>query len=122
MAHFARIQDSIVQQVIVVDNSVVLDSDGNEQESLGIAFCRSLFGATGVWLQTSYNGNLRKNYAGIGDKYDLDRDAFIGPQPYASWLLNEATCRWEAPIPSPGDSNVYDWDESTLLWIQVVEP
>ena len=67
-------------------------------------------------LFRSYNGNMRKNYAGIGDTYDEDRDAFISPKPYPSWTLNETTCRWEAPVPLPDDENNYVWNESTQQW------
>ena len=113
MAHFALIKSNIVEQVIVIDNASLLNTEGNEQEALGVAFCHSLFGADGTWVQTSYNGNLRKNFAGIGYTYDLTRDAFIAPQPYASWVLNETTCRWEAPTTYPDEVNVDSWDEST---------
>ena len=122
MAHFALIKDNNVQQVIVVSNADLTDSDGNEQESLGIAFCHSLFGADGTWMQTSYNGNIRKNFAGTESTYDSTRDAFIAPKPYASWVLNEATCRWEAPTPYPDDGNSYEWDESTTSWVKVEAP
>tara|TARA_B100001142_G_scaffold94819_2_gene96624 strand:+ start:2696 stop:3067 length:372 start_codon:yes stop_codon:yes gene_type:complete len=122
MAHFALIKSNIVEQVIVIDNASLLNTEGNEQEALGVAFCHSLFGADGTWVQTSYNGNLRKNFAGIGYTYDLTRDAFIAPQPYASWVLNETTCRWEAPTTYPDDGNVYSWDESTTSWVQVEVP
>jgi len=122
MAHFALIKDTIVQQVVVIDNADLTNSEGNEQEALGVAFCRSLFGTDGTWMQTSYNGNIRKNFAGIGHTYDLTRNAFIAPKPYASWVLNESTCRWEAPTPYPDDGNVYSWDESTTAWVKVEVP
>ena len=122
MAHFALIKDTIVQQVVVVNNSELINSEGNEQEALGVAFCHSLFGTDGTWIQTSYNGNIRKNYAGIGFTYDLARDAFIPPQTYASWVFNETTCQWDAPTPYPDDGNVYDWDESTTSWVKVELP
>ena len=122
MAHFALIKDTIVQQVVVIDNADLTNSEGNEQEALGVAFCRSLFGTDGTWMQTSYNGNIRKNFAGIGHTYDLTRNAFIAPKPYASWVLNESTCRWEAPTPYPDDGNVYSWDESTTTWVKVEVP
>jgi hypothetical protein len=122
MAHFALIKDTIVQQVVVVDNANLSNSEGNEQEALGVAFCHSLFGTDGTWMQTSYNGNIRKNFAGIGHTYDLTRDAFIAPKPYASWVLNESTCQWEAPTPYPDDGNVYSWDESTTAWVKVEVP
>jgi len=122
MAHFALIKDTIVQQVIVVGNADLTNSEGNEQEALGVAFCHSLLGTDGTWMQTSYNGNIRKNFAGIGNTYDLTRDAFIAPKPYASWVLNESTCRWEAPTPYPDDDNAYEWDESTNSWVKVEAP
>ena len=122
MAHFALIKDTIVQQVIVVGNADLTNNEGNEQEALGVAFCHSLFGTDGTWMQTSYNGNIRKNFAGIGDTYDLTRDAFIAPKPYASWVLNESTCQWEAPTPYPDDDNDYEWDESTTSWVKVEVP
>ena len=117
MAHFARIENGVVQQGIVVDNSVLLDGNGDEQESLGVEFCRSLFGADGDWKQTSYNHNIRKNFASIGYQYDAARDAFIGASPYASWILNDTTCRWEAPTPYPSDGQAYIWDEETTSWV-----
>lgn len=118
MAHFAQIDDAgTVLQVIVVHNNELLDN-GVESEAKGIAFCQSLFG--GNWKQTSYNGNIRKNYAGIGYTYDAGRDAFIPPQPYPSWTLNESTCTWQAPVPMPADNKPYRWDEATLSWIEVL--
>jgi len=118
MAHFAQLdKNNVVLQVIAVHNNELLDENGQENESKGIAFCHSLFGLDSVWCQTSYNGNFRKNYAGIGYTYDQNRDAFIPPQLYPSWTLNEATCNWEAPVPMPNDGNSYTWDESTLSWV-----
>jgi hypothetical protein len=122
MAHFALIKNNIVEQVVIIDNASLINTEGNEQEALGVAFCHSLFGAGDTWMQTSYNGKIRKNFAGIGYTYDLARDAFIAPQPYTSWLLNETTCQWEAPTPCPDDGNVYRWDESTTSWVQVEVP
>lgn len=120
MAHFAQLdENNIVIQVIVVNNNELLDENNVEQESKGIAFCQSLLG--GNWKQTSYNGNMRKNYAGIGFTYDESRDAFISQKPFNSWILNEDTCRWEAPTPMPTDGKMYRWDEDTLSWIEVVE-
>lgn len=93
MAHFAQIdENNIVTQVIVVHNNELLDN-GMESEVKGIEFCQSLFG--GNWVQTSYNGNIRKNYAGIGYTYDVIRDAFIAPKPDGNFVLNEVTCQWE---------------------------
>ena len=93
MARFARVnEDNIVEQVIVVSNDDCLDENGNESESIGAAFCANLFG--GTWVQTSYNSNFRKNYAGIGYTYDLARNAFIAPKPSDDFTLDEDTCRW----------------------------
>ena len=120
MAHFAQLnEENLVTQVIVVANQDTADKDGVENEAIGIAFCTNLLG--GNWKQTSYNGNIRKNYAGIGYKYDADLDAFIPPQPYASWLLNEETAQWEAPTPYPDDEKRYTWDEETTSWVEIVE-
>lgn len=120
MAHFAELGlDNIVLRVVTVNNDVIME-DGNESEAKGQTFCRELFG--GTWVQTSYNGNFRKNYAAIGYRYDSQRDAFIPPTPYNSWVLNESTCRWEAPLPVPDDAGTgtppknYIWDEPTISW------
>lgn len=122
MAHFAEIDDNnVVLRVIVVANKDTADADGNEMESIGVAFCQRLFG--GNWLQTSYNGNIRKNYAGIGFTYRADIDAFVPPGPkYPSWTLNPDTGRWEAPVPYPDDGKMYAWDEATQSWIEVPVP
>jgi len=119
MAHFAQIENNLVTQVIVVDNNDILDDQGNESEEVGIQFCTDLLG--GDWKQTSYNNNIRYNYAGIGDTYDATRDAFIAPQPHPSWLLDEDTCLWEAPIPYPEDGKLYDWNEATVSWVESVD-
>jgi hypothetical protein len=116
MAHFAQLNDqNIVMQVIVVANEELIEN-GVESEDKGIAFCQSLLG--GQWKQTSYNGNIRKNYAGVGYTYDLGRDAFIPPQPYPSWTLVEETCNWTAPVLYPTDGKMYGWDESTKSWVE----
>jgi hypothetical protein len=114
LAHFAKLENNIVKQVIVVSNQDILDEQGQESEEKGIAFCSNLLG--GTWKQTSYNGNIRKNYAGIGYTYDEGRDAFIPPKPYNSWLLDEATCQWKAPVDMPTDDKKYTWNEETLAW------
>ena len=116
MAHFAKIENNLVTQIIVVDNSDILDESNNESEALGIKICQDLLG--GTWVQTSYNGNIRKNYAGIGYTYDSTRDAFIGPSPYPSWVLNETTCKYEAPIAYPSDGKHYKWNEETTNWVE----
>ena len=120
MAHFAQLdENNIVTQVIVVHNNDC-QINGIESEEAGVVFCKTLFGANTNWAQTSYNANMRKNYAGIGYSYDSSRDAFIPPQPFASWVLNEETCRWEAPVAYPNDGKSYNWDEATTAWIEVV--
>ncbi len=117
MAHFAELDaNNIVLRVIVVNNSDILDQYGYESENVGIAFCRSVFGAETIWRQTSYNATFRKNYAGIGYRYDAALNAFIAPQPYPSWGLNTTTCQWEAPKPYPTDGKVYAWNEGLLRW------
>jgi hypothetical protein len=122
MAHFAKLDsDNNVIEVIVVHNNELLDENGNESEARGIAFLTEWSGGYSNWKQTSYNGTFRKNYACIGYTYDSTRDAFIAPQPYPSWTLNEDTCRWEPPVPMPIDGKRYKWDEPTLDWIEVTE-
>ena len=118
MAHFAQLDESnIVTQVIIVHNNELLDN-GVESEAKGIAFCQSLFG--GNWVQTSYNGNIRKQYAGIGYTYDSVNDVFISPSPFPSWTLDE-NFDWQAPTPYPQDENNYSWDEDTTSWVVLVE-
>jgi hypothetical protein len=119
MAHFAQLdENNVVLQVIVVNNSDCLDGAGNESEAIGVAFCQSLLG--GNWKQTSYNGNMRKNYAGIGYTYDAGRDAFIATKPFASWVLDETICQWQPPVPMPIDDKRYIWDEATISWVEVI--
>jgi len=112
MAHFAEIdQNNVVLLVIVVSDT--LEAHGSE-------WCHDTFG--GTWVQTSYNGRIRKNFAGIGFTYDLDLDAFVPPNPgYPSWTLDEATCQWVPPVPMPTDG-MYVWNESTLAWSQIGTP
>jgi hypothetical protein len=118
MAHFAELsEDNIVTQVIVVANAELMD-DGTESEAKGVDFLESLYGHRN-WKQTSYNANMRYNYAGIGFTYDAGRDAFIPPQPFASWTLDEATCRWVPPVPYPDDGSLYRWDEDAGAWVNV---
>ena len=126
MAHFAEIdENNVVQRVIVVANKDTADANGNEVESIGVAFCQRLLG--GNWKQTSYNGNIRKNYAGIGFTYRADIDAFVAPQPYPSWVLDE-NAQWQAPVPMPEDAGtgeppkMYSWDEETQSWVEVPAP
>ena len=104
MAHFAKIENDVVVQVIVVDNKDTADANGVEKEYIGAAFCERLLG--GTWKQTSYNGNFRKNYAGLGYTYDAARDAFIPPKPSDDATLDEATCQWVVPQQSIGADSV----------------
>jgi hypothetical protein len=118
MAHYAQIdENNIVTQVIVIDNKDTADANGVEKEYIGAAFCERLFG--GTWKQTSYNGNIRKNYAGIGYTYQADIDAFVAPKPYASWTL-DANAQWQAPTAMPTDGKIYSWNEETLAWVEVI--
>ena len=121
MAHFAKLGvGNIIIEVAVVSNDIAIT------EQAGIDFLNNLYGSRDVWKQTSYNTNggvhklggtpLRKNYAGVGYTYDQIKDAFIAPKPYASWLLDETTCLWEAPTTYPTDGEVYTWNETTTSW------
>jgi len=115
MAHYAKIdENNIVTQVIVIDNKDTADANGVEKEYIGAAYCERLFG--GTWKQTSYNGTIRKNYAGIGYTYQADIDAFVAPKPYASWTL-DANAQWQPPVAMPTDGGMYSWDEATTSWI-----
>ena len=119
MAHFSELDaQNIVIKVIVVNNTELLDQHGSEQEILGASFCQHLLG--GRWVQTSYNSSFRKNFAVSGFFYDEGRDAFVPPQTYASWILNEETCRWEAPILAPDNDRKYAWNETTTSWDEVI--
>ena len=119
MAHFAKLDvNNNVLQVVVVNNNELLDENGQENEAVGAAFCRQLFG--GNWVQTSYNGTIRKNYAGIGYVYDKKNDVFYEQQPYKSWILNESKWAWEAPVPYPSDNKSYVWNEETISWKELI--
>lgn len=116
MAHFAQLDDNnVVTQVIVIHNNDC-QIGGVESEEAGIVFCKTLFGPTTKWKQTSYNGTIRKNYAGIGYTFDAGLDAFIPPKPFSSWLLNKGACQWEAPVQMPTEGGPYQWDEATQSW------
>lgn len=117
MAHFAKLDDNnVVLEVHVVANAAL---DAANEEASGIAFLTEWSGGYSNWKQTSYNGNSRKNYAGIGYTYDETRDAFIAPKQFNSWVLDEDTCRWEPPVPYPNDGKVYTWNESSVSWEEV---
>jgi hypothetical protein len=106
MAHFAEInENNIVMRVLVTDNNAHNEGYDWLIENLG-----------GTWIQTSYNGNIRKNFAGIGYSYDAERDAFMPPKPFDSWILDEETCQWQPPKPYPTDEKAYFWNEETLDW------
>ena len=106
MAHFAKLDKNNI-----VENVIVAEQDFINSGQVGDSF---------LWVQTSYNGNFRKNYAGVGYTYDKTRDAFIPPKPYPSWVLDEATCLWNAPTPMPTDGKVHSWNEERLTWDEVV--
>lgn len=122
MAHFAELdENNVVLRVVVIGDKDTADVNGVEKEHIGAAFCEKLFG--GTWKQTSYNGNIRKRYAGKGMTFDADRDAFIPQKPYPSWVLNEETCAWEAPVSVPeltqeqmDAGSSYVWNEETTSW------
>jgi hypothetical protein len=123
MAHFARIDKYwILREVIVVANDVLLNKQGIECDWLGEQFCQQLYGAHTKWIQTSYNGNKYKNFAGLGYTFDPYRHAFIPPKPFPSWVLNESTCQWYPPIPYPNDGQPYTWDEELLSWVESEQP
>jgi len=111
MAHFAKLDNNnLVERVEVVSNDIATD------EQTGVDFLNNLYKTNDVWKQTSYNGNIRKNFAGVGYTYDQTRDAFIPPKPYNSWTLNEDTCLWEAPVAKPDDEQIYQWNETDQQW------
>lgn len=110
MAHFAKIENDIVTNVIVIDNAI---------ETEGALFIAGTLGLDGEWIQTSYNENIRGNYAGIGYTYDRGNDVFYAPQPFPSWLLN-SEWKWESPIPYPNDGEEYNWNEETISWDKII--
>lgn len=121
MAHFAKISSSNheILDVNVVNNEDINDLPFPESEPVGITFLQAWTTDAWYFKQTSYNSNFRKNYAQIGGTYDSTRDAFIPIKEYDSWVLDEDTCRWKAPVDKPDDGNRYAWDESTTSWVQV---
>ena len=119
MAHFAKLdQNNVVVDVNALHNNELLDS-GTESEAKGIEFLTNWSGGYANWRQTSYNATFRKNYAGVGYTYDAIRDAFVPPQPHASWLLNEQSCQWASPVPYPTDDKAYTWHEPTVAWVEI---
>ena len=120
MAHFAKLEDNQVTDIVVIDNNDIVGADGNESEDVGIVFLKDLFGQDTVWKQTSWSASFRKNYAMIGGTYDADKDAFIAIKPFPSWALNEENCIWEAPVPIPDDheTNPVRWDEENQEWVE----
>jgi hypothetical protein len=111
MAHWAELdENNIVLRVTVGDNN---DPNGDE----GYQWLIDNLG--GTWVKTSYNATIRKKFAGIGDTFDEERDAFIAPKPFDSWILDEETCRWITPIPYPNDGKIYGWNEQTQSWLLV---
>ena len=119
MSHFAEVDESnTVLRVIVVADSDTADENGVENDSIGEAFCADLLG--GTWKRTSYSGSYRQGFAGIGYTYDEARDAFIGPQPFPSWGLDNNAV-WQPPTPMPDDGLLYNWDEDTTSWVEVTE-
>lgn len=137
MAHFAQINgENLVIMVTKVSNAVLMDDSGQEDEQRGIDYLQSLFpNDNGTWIQTSYNTYrgvhlkggvpLRKNYAGIGHKYDPDLNGFCPPSPYTSWTLNPESCQWEAPTPRPPNQEnglPHVWNEENLQWVKLEEP
>ena len=114
MAHFAKLgTGNIVEKVEVVSNDIAT----NEQAV--VDFLNNLYGTRDVWKQTSYNNNIRKNFAGIGYTYDQEKDAFIPPKEFQSWILNKNTCRWEPPVAYPSDSRSYKWNEENKTWVEI---
>ena len=133
MAHFVQLDDNnIVLTVIVINNEDIQDSDGDESEAVGIAFCKSLYGSNTNWAQTSYNENVRYRYASKGMYYDATNNVFRPQQPYPSWTLNTSKWEWEAPVALPSDIGFedadpptyfveYTWDEDTTSWANRTE-
>lgn len=119
MAHFASLDlNNVVIRVAVVNNAECVDSEGVEREGIGATFLMRLHG--GTWKQCSYNGSIRKNFPGVGFTYDATRDAFIPPKPFDSWVLDESTCQWEAPVAMPTfdpATQTISWDEDNLQWL-----
>lgn len=122
MAHFAKLDNNNnVVNVIVVNNDVINNLSFPESETIGIEFLINWSNGYNNWKQTSYNANFRKNFASIGGSYDENKDAFISKKPFASWVLNEETCKWNAPILCPGNPNNYIWNETIQNWEEITK-
>jgi hypothetical protein len=120
MAHFAKLdENNVVIDINVVNNEDILNLPFPESEPIGVEFLTKWSGGYTNWKQTSYNSNFRKNYACLGGVYDLHRDAFIFPQPYPSWVLDEDKCYWVPPVLYPTDGNEYFWEENSSSWVKV---
>jgi len=117
MAHYAEVLDGTVQRVVVVSNDVTT-VDGVESEQAGIDLLDEIMPTGGAWVQTSYSGSIRHNYAGIGDTWDADAGAFYGPQPYGSWTLDDGYV-WQPPTPMPDGGSIYRWNEATTSWVEI---
>lgn len=122
MAHFAKLGiDNIVLEVLVVNNIDTMTPQGEEREEIGVAFLQKLTGHAS-WKQTSYNNKFRKRFAGIGYTYSTQYDAFIPPKPYESWTFNTESLDWHPPTPYPDDGKIYEWNEDTTSWDEVIQP
>jgi hypothetical protein len=120
MSHFAQInENNIVINVLVVDNENIENLPFPNSEPVGVSFLKNLFGQNTNWVQTSYNNNFRIRYAGIGYTYDVEKDAFISPKPYNSWILNNETLLWEPPVSQPTDGKKYTWFEPNKEWVEL---
>jgi hypothetical protein len=118
MAHFAKLDENNIVLAVHVVNNDVITVNGVESEQAGIDFLTNLHGHSN-WKQTSYTASIRKNYAGIGYKYDASLDAFVSPSPFPSWELDQETCQWKAPVEYPNDGKMYSWFEPNRVWIEV---
>jgi len=121
MAHYAEInKNNEVIYVVYLDNEIITDENGNEVDELGVQHLHTHHGTDRKWIRTSYRGNFRGKYAGIGDTYSEELDIFISPQPYPSWILNTSTGEWIPPIPLPDDENYYNWNEEMQDWDLII--
>ena len=123
MANFALLdENNIVQNIDVVSNDTIDNLPFPQSEPVGIAFLQTIYGTSSHWAQTSFNGNFRYRYAGIGYFFDQNVQAFIAPKPFPSWLLNTSDYSWQAPVPYPADDKPYSWDEATQSWVLIPPP